>query len=101
LERVKLNASIGLDASETEVDPQNSNPRGAHGGTDDKDELDLIIKSFNERWFQGWEATPEEQRAKFINLAQKMKEHPDLKKSMQRIPRCKTEKLRSVKYLMK
>jgi type I restriction enzyme R subunit len=44
LERVKLNASIGLDASETEVDPQNSNPRGAHGGTDDKDELDIIIK---------------------------------------------------------
>jgi type I restriction enzyme R subunit len=79
LERVKLNASIGLDASETEVDPQNPNPRGAHGGDTDKDELDLIIKSFNERWFQGWEATPDEQRAKFVNLAQKMKEHSDFK----------------------
>lgn len=77
LERVKLNTSIGLDASETEVDPQNPNPRGAHGGDSDKDELDLIIKSFNERWFQGWEATPDEQRAKFVNLAQKMKEHSD------------------------
>jgi type I restriction enzyme R subunit len=83
LERVKLNASIGLDASETEVDPQNSNPRGAHGGTDDKDELDIIIRSFNERWFQGWEATPEEQRVKFINLAQRMKEHPDYKEKYQ------------------
>ncbi len=79
LERVKLNASIGLDASETEVDPQNPNPRGAHGGDSEKDELDLIIKSFNERWFQGWEATPDEQRSKFVNLAQKMKEHSDFK----------------------
>jgi type I restriction enzyme R subunit len=79
LERVKLNSSIGLDATETEVDPQNPNPRGAHGGDTDKDELDLIIKSFNERWFQGWEATPDEQRAKFVNLAQKMKEHTDFK----------------------
>ena len=41
--------------------------------------MDLIIKSFNERWFQGWEATPDEQRAKFVNLAQKMKEHSDFK----------------------
>jgi type I restriction enzyme R subunit len=29
LERVKLNVKIGLDESETEVDPQNPNPRGA------------------------------------------------------------------------
>lgn len=79
LERVKLNSSIGLDATETEVDPQNPNPRGAHGSESEKDELDLIIKSFNERWFQGWEATPDEQRAKFVNLAQKMKEHSDFK----------------------
>lgn len=83
LERVNLNVNIGLDASETEVDPQNPNPRGAHGGDTDKDELDLIIKSFNERWFQGWEATPEEQRVKFVNLAQKMKEHPDFKEKYQ------------------
>jgi type I restriction enzyme R subunit len=78
LERVKLNTSIGLDATETEVDPQNPNPRGVHSESD-KEELDLIIQSFNERWFQGWEATPEEQRAKFINLAQKIKEHSDFK----------------------
>jgi len=77
LERVKLNASIGLDASETEMDPQNPNPRGAHGGDKEEDPLDAIIESFNKRWFQGWEATPEEQRVKFVNLAQKMKEHPD------------------------
>jgi type I restriction enzyme, R subunit len=79
LERVKLNTSIKLDEAETEVDPQNPNPRGAHGGDKDEDSLDIIVKSFNERWFQGWEATPEEQRVKFINLAQKMKNHPDFK----------------------
>lgn len=77
LERVKLNISIGLDATLTEVNPQNPNPRGAHGDESELDELDLIIKSFNERWFQGWEATPEEQRTKFVNLAQKIKAHSD------------------------
>jgi type I restriction enzyme R subunit len=79
LERVKLNATIGLDATESELDPQNPNPRGAHGSDVDEDPLDIIIKSFNERWFQGWEATPEEQRVKFVNLAQRMKDHPDYK----------------------
>jgi len=77
LERVKLNHSIGLDDSETEVDPQNPNPRGAHGGDDDHDLLDKIIRNFNERWFQGWSATPEEQRIKFINIADSIKAHPD------------------------
>jgi len=80
LERVKLNTTIDLDATETEVDPQNPNPRGAHGGTEEKDLLDLIIRSFNERWFQGWDATPDEQRVKFVNIAQKLRSHPDFKK---------------------
>lgn len=79
LERVKLNSSISLDDSETELDPQNPNPRGAHGTDKEEDPLDLIINSFNERWFQGWEATPEEQRAKFVNLAKNMQTHPDFK----------------------
>jgi len=77
LERVKLNSSIGLDDSETELDPQNPNPRGAHGGEKEEDPLDLIINSFNERWFQGWEATPEEQRVKFVTLAKSIQAHPD------------------------
>jgi type I restriction enzyme R subunit len=77
LERVKLNSSIGLDDSETELDPQNPNPRGAHGTDKEEDPLDLIINSFNERWFQGWEATPEEQRVKFVTLAKSIQAHPD------------------------
>lgn len=77
LERVKLNIAISLDDAETELDPQNPNPRGAHGGGKDEDPLDLIINSFNERWFQGWEATPEEQRVKFVSLAKNIQAHPD------------------------
>gem|GEM_PF-1658544 len=35
------------------------------------------MNSFNERWFQGWDATPEDQRVKFINLARSIQAHPD------------------------
>ncbi|WP_396188110.1 type I restriction endonuclease subunit R [Flavobacterium sp.] len=76
LERVKLNATIGLDDSATQLDPQNPNPRGAHN-KDEEDPLDLIVKSFNERWFQGWEATPEDQRVKFVTLSKQIQAHPD------------------------
>jgi len=79
LERVKLGASIGLDDSETQLEPQNPNPRGTHGTEEEKDPLDAIIKNFNERWFHGWEATPEEQRVKFISLMDKVKTHDDYK----------------------
>jgi type I restriction enzyme R subunit len=86
LERVKLNTNIGLDASESELDPQNPNPRGAHDSEEQRDPLDLIIASFNERWFQGWEATPEEQRVKFVNIAQSMRIHPDFKEKYSENP---------------
>jgi len=78
LERVKLGVSIGLDAIETELEPQNPNTRGAHGD-DDEDPLDLIVRSFNERWFQGWDATPEEQRVKIVSIANSIRIHPDFK----------------------
>lgn len=77
LERVRLNETIGLDDSDSIVDPQNPNPRGAHGTDDDLDPLDLIINSFNEKWFQGWEATPDDQRVKFISLTKSIQTHPD------------------------
>lgn len=77
LERVRLNEKIELDDSETELDPQNPNPRSAHGGERTEEPIDLIIATFNERWFDGWDATPEEQRIKFVNLAQSMRAHKD------------------------
>ena len=77
LERTTLNHSIGLDDSETSIDPQNPNPRGAHGGDEERDPLDAIIDNFNDRWFQGWGATPAEQRVKFVSVAESVKAHPD------------------------
>ncbi len=77
LERTQLGHTIGLDDSETEVDPQNPNPRGAHGSDEEKDPLDLIINSFNERHFQGWNATPDEQRVKFVSILKYVQQQPN------------------------
>lgn len=77
LERTKLNQAIELENDAGELDPQNPNPRGYRDGEPDKDPLDEIIASFNERWFQGWSATPEEQRVKFINIIDSIRKHPD------------------------
>jgi type I restriction enzyme R subunit len=77
LERTKLNHTIPLDVSPTELDPQNPNARGYRDGEPEKDPLDEIIRSFNERWFQGWSATPAEQRIKFINVVNSIRSHPD------------------------
>lgn len=77
LERTRLNHSISLDASASELDPQNPNPRGYRDGEPEKDPLDEIIRTFNERWFQGWSATPEEQRVKFVNVVNSIRAHPD------------------------
>ena len=77
LQRTKLNQTVELDSSEAELDPQNPNPRGHRGGEADEDPLEEIVRSFNERWFQGWSATPEEQRIKFLNIIDSVKAHPD------------------------
>lgn len=77
LERTKLNEAIELDESATELEPQNPNPRGTHGDGVDKDPLEEIIRTFNERWFQGWDTTSEDQRVKFIHLSKRIEEHPD------------------------
>jgi type I restriction enzyme R subunit len=68
LERVRLNQHIELDSAETELEPENPNVRGHHGGEEDESPLDEIIRHFNERFFSAWDATPEEQRVKLINI---------------------------------
>ncbi|MBL3574313.1 hypothetical protein JMK10_02335 [Rhodovulum sulfidophilum] len=77
LERTKLNHAIDLETSEAELEPQNPNPRGYREGEVQEDPLEEIIRSFNERWFQGWGATPEEQRIKFLNIVESVQAHPD------------------------
>ncbi len=69
LERVKLEHQIVLNDEDSELDPQNPNPRGHHGRDSDRDPLDEIIANFNEKYFSDWDATPEEQRVKFLNIA--------------------------------
>ena len=93
LERVKLNHKISLDAAETEVDPQNPNPRGAYTEEKQLNKLDEIIRSFNERWFKDWSATPEEQRVKFVNIAESVQSHPDFESKYHNNPDLHHRKL--------
>lgn len=93
LERSRLEAKIGLDASETELEPQNPNVRGGHFGDGDKDPLDEIVRAFNERHFAGWEATPEEQRVKFINIAKHVMKHADYKAQVEDNPDSQNRQL--------
>ena len=93
LQRVRLNASIGLDPSETELEPQNPNPRGAYGGDKEENELEAIVRTFNERWFHGWEATPAEQRVKFITIAKNIQDHPDFREKYSENPDIHTRNL--------
>lgn len=93
LERSRLETKIGLDASETELEPQNPNVRGGHFGDGDKDPLDEIVRAFNERHFAGWEATPEEQRVKFINIAKHVMRHADYKAQVEDNPDSQNRQL--------
>lgn len=93
LERSRLETKIGLDASETELEPQNPNVRGGHFGDGDKDPLDDIVRVFNERHFAGWEATPEEQRVKFINIAKHVMNHADYKAQVEDNPDTQNRQL--------
>ena len=77
LERVKLHTQIELDADDSEIEPLNPNPRGKPDDGEEKDLLQAIINSFNERFFKGWDATPQEQRIKFINIANHVIQNPD------------------------
>jgi type I restriction enzyme R subunit len=77
LERVRLNENIGLDAAVTELDPENPNVRGYHEGEGKESPLDEIIRHFNERWFSAWDATPDEQRVKFLRIKKEVLANPD------------------------
>lgn len=86
LGRTRLNHAIALDAEESTLDPQNPNPRGYREDEAQKDPLEEIIRSFNERWFQGWGATPEEQRVKFLNILDSVQAHPDFEEKFNENP---------------
>ena len=75
LERTKLGHTIGLDDSETEVDPLNPNPRGVHDGDEEHDPLDLIIDSFNERYFIN--GNVEDLKIKLVSISKYVQQQPN------------------------
>lgn len=79
LRRTALNETITLDASETTIDPLKPTMVNAGVVEEDKDPLDEILKEFNQRWFNGWEATPDDQKMKLISVAQAVAEDEDYK----------------------
>ena len=78
LRRTALNETITLDAAETIVDPNKPVMANAGGNEEEPtDPLDKIIKDFNERWFKGWNATPDDQKAKLVSVAKAVAEDED------------------------
>ena len=67
--------------------------RGPHMGPGDKDPLEEIVRAFNDRHFAGWEATPEEQRVKFINIAKHVVNHADYKAQVEDNPDAQNRQL--------
>ena len=73
LERVRLNQHIELEDEETELEAENPNVRGVYNPPPEESPLDEIIRTFNERFFDAWDATPEEQRVKLIKILEHVK----------------------------
>lgn len=101
LARTKLEQAIGLDDLASEIDPQNPNPRGVIEVPEDKDPLDEIIRTFNERWFSGWDATPEEQKVKFVNIAQHVMKDPNYETQVVNNPDKQNSRLALEKLIQK
>ena len=77
LRRTALNQTIELDASETVLDPNKAAMAGASSDEPDDTLLDEIVKIFNEGNFSGWNATPDDQKAKLISIVHSIKEDND------------------------
>ena len=77
LRRTSLNQTIDLDASETVLDPTKPAMAGAAPDEPDDTILDEIVKIFNEWHFSGWEATPDDQKAKLISIVNSVSQDTD------------------------
>ena len=77
LRRTALNETITLDAGEATIDPLKPTMVNAGGGEETKDPLDQILQEFNNRWFNGWDATPDDQKTKLISVAQAVADDED------------------------
>ncbi len=79
LRRTALNETIVLDEGEALLDPNKPVMVNAGDDEDPKDSLDAILKEFNERWFKGWQATPDDQKAKLVSITKAVAEDDDYK----------------------
>lgn len=87
LEKVDLNSyalaitqdehNIKLSDETGVFEPSNQNPHGTHDDDRQKDELDNIVKAFNERWFNDWGNTPEERKVRFVAIVESIRQHKD------------------------
>lgn len=77
LRRIGFNEKIHLDGDESTIDPLAAQMVNAGSQEEGKDPLDRIIRDFNEHWFNGWEATPDAQKAKFLVIANAVKKDAD------------------------
>lgn len=78
LRRTALNETITLDSGETVIEPNKPVMVNAGGNEDEPtDPLDKILNDFNERWFKGWDATPDDQKTKIISVAKAVAEDDD------------------------
>lgn len=100
LERVRLNEAIALDDQASDVNPQNPNMRGYRGDELQHDPLDEIITAFNDRFFSGWDATPEEQRVKILSIARFVRQNPKFTEQFQNNPDEQNRKI-AIKQLIK
>ena len=78
LRRTSLNETIKLDAGESIVDPNKAVMVNAGSMEEEpKETLDAILRDFNERWFKGWNATPDDQKSKLISITRAIKDDDD------------------------
>lgn len=68
LRRTALNQTVDLDDTETVVDPNKAAMAGAGGDEVIEEPLIQIVEAFNELHFTGWEATPDDQKAKLVSI---------------------------------
>lgn len=80
LERSKIGISISLDDIDSDMAPNSSNPHQAHMD-EEKETLEAIIQTFNDKWFSNWDATEESKKAIFISLIETIKHNENYEES--------------------
>ena len=79
LRRTTLSKNIELNSETSEIKPITPTMVNGGEGEPNDETLDDIIEEFNERWFEGWKNTPEEQKVKIKTIAKAIAENEDFK----------------------